>query len=372
MAEEKKRAQFSELSTEKKKLVSKRCFDATLDCNFRGSLIKEKYTFASNQFILDKAKYYVDNFASASEKLKYMKAKEEYDNLAKSNGIYYRDDTKYHQYILAINSIESMEELDAYIKGNNPSSKEIPIHSLNLAVTDRLRALGDRDGLYTAVRSKLLAYGKYKYDLRVSKNKKKSDLTLEENKVLSAITLQNFLDSEYIYKQDYCKNTGLSINTFDKRVAIVKEYDSEFYSIYVTTLESKKQNYYASLKPVVESILANIANNPTYNIIDYYMDYTDLYTFEDLCHSCNKYKMDIRTLKTFFSKVDVKSSLSYDSFIEQYYKAYNHEYNEEEKKIIYDYAKKYSIPFNWQNVSLLVARSDSIFQDQQKKTHLAA
>ena len=53
MAEEKKRAQFSELTTEKKKLVSKRCFDVTLECNFRGSLIKDRYTFASNQFILD-------------------------------------------------------------------------------------------------------------------------------------------------------------------------------------------------------------------------------------------------------------------------------------------------------------------------------
>ena len=34
MQQEKKRAQFSELSTENKRIVSKRCFDATLLCNF--------------------------------------------------------------------------------------------------------------------------------------------------------------------------------------------------------------------------------------------------------------------------------------------------------------------------------------------------
>ena len=61
------RAQFSELDEAKRKIISKKCYLATLECKFRGSVIKDKYNFASPQFILDKAKYYVDNFASASE-----------------------------------------------------------------------------------------------------------------------------------------------------------------------------------------------------------------------------------------------------------------------------------------------------------------
>ena len=61
-----------------------------------------------------------------------------------------------------INNIDDMDTLHEYIKGNNPSGKEIPIHSLNLAVADRLRALGDQNGIYSSVKQKLLAYGKYK------------------------------------------------------------------------------------------------------------------------------------------------------------------------------------------------------------------
>lgn len=358
MVQEKKRAQFSELSSEKKRIISKRCFDVTLECNFRGSVIKEKYNFASSQFILDKAKYYVDNHATNSEKILYIQKKNEYENLAKSNGIYYREDTKYQQYIVEINKIEDMEELHEYIKGKNPSGKEIPIHSLNLAIADRTRALGDKEGLYSSVKNKLLAYGKFKYEKRMKQNKDKSLLTLEENKLLSKITLQDFIDSEYIYKQDYCKDRGLSVNTFDKRVINVKEFDTEYYEKYQKELENKKQEYYALLKPVVEDILANISSNKDYSIIDYYLSYKDLYTFEDLCHSCNKYKLDIRSLKTFFSKVDVRSTLSYDSFINQRYTAFGHEYDSEEKEKLYTYAKENCIPFNWHNVSLLVSRKN--------------
>ena len=75
--QEKKRTQFSNLSEEQKRLVSKKCYDITLACNFRGSLIKEKYESPSSQFILDKAKYNVDNFASTNEKLQYLKQKKE-------------------------------------------------------------------------------------------------------------------------------------------------------------------------------------------------------------------------------------------------------------------------------------------------------
>jgi len=357
MEQERKRAQFTELNEEQKKIISKRCYQATMASNFRGSVIKEKFTFASSQFILDKAKYYVDNFATPSEKIAYIKAKEEYDSLAKSNGIYYRDDTKYQNYIVAISKIEDMEELDRYIKGENPSGKEIPIHSLNLAIADRSRALGDKEGLYSLVKSKLLSYGKYKYEKRVKKNQDKSQLTLEENKLLSKITLQDFLDSEFIDKQDYCKDRGLSVNTFDKRVSNVKEFDSEFFDKYQKDLDAKRIEYYKSLKPVVDDILDNISNNGNYNIIDYYLAYQDLYKFEDLCKCCNLYKMDIRSLKTFFSKVDVKSTLNYDAFINQSYIANNHEYTEKEKETIYNYAKENFIPFNWQNVSLLVKRN---------------
>lgn len=359
MVQEKKRAQFSELSIEKKKLVSKRCFDVTLECNFRGSVIKEKYNFASSQFIIDKANYYVENFATNSEKVEYLKRKKEYEDLAKSNGIYYREDTKYQQYIVEISKIDDMDKLHEYIKGNNPSGKEIPIHSLNLAISDRTRALGDKDGLYSAVKEKLLAYGKYKYEKRMKQNKDKSLLTLEENKLLSKITLQDFLDSEFIYKQDYCKDRGLSVNTFDKRVSNVKEFDDEFYLEYQRQLEVKRQEYYDSLKPVVEDIIDNITTNKDYNIIDYYLSYRDLYTFEDLCHSCNKYKMDIRALKTFFSRVDVKSTLSYDAFLNQRYTAFGHEYSDKEKEELYAYAKENCIPFNWHNVSLLVAKQNN-------------
>jgi hypothetical protein len=359
MVQEKKRAQFSELSEEKKRIVSKRCFDVTLECNFRGSLIKEKYNFASSQFILDKAKYYVDNFATSSEKIDYINRKNEYDNLAKSNGIYYREDTKYQQYIIEISKIEDMDELNEYIKGKNPSGKEIPIHSLNLAISDRTRALGDKDGLYSSVKDKLLAYGKYKYEKRMKQNKDKYLLTLEENKLLSKITLQDFLDSEFIYKQDYCKERGLSVNTFDKRTSNVKEFDAEFFQEYQNSLSEKRQKYYDTLKPVVEDILENINSDKDYNIIDYYLSYKDLYTFEDLCQSCNKHKMDIRALKTFFSKVDVRSTLSYDSFVSQRYTAFGHEYSEAEKEELYKYAKDNCIPFNWHNVSLLVAKNNA-------------
>ena len=360
MVQEKKRAQFSELSSEKKRIISKRCYDVTLECNFRGSVIKEKYNFASSQFILDKAKYYVDNHATNSEKVLYIQKKNEYENLAKSNGIYYRDDTKYQQYIVDISKIDDMDKLHEYIKSDNPSGKEIPIHSLNLAISDRTRALGDRDGLYSAVKNKLLAYGKYKYEKRMKQNKDKSLLTLEENKLLSKITLQDFIDSEFIYKQDYCRDRELSVNTFDKRVMNVKEFDQEYYLEYQKELENKRQEYYDSLKPVVEDILANISQNKDYNIIDYYLSYKDLYTFEDLCNSCNKYKMDIRSLKTFFSRVDVKSSLNYDAFLNEKYTAFNHEYSDKEKEELYTYAKENCIPFNWHNVSLLVARNNKM------------
>ena len=226
--QEKKRTQFSNLSEEQKRIISKKCYDITLACNFRGSLIKEKYESPSSQFILDKAKYYVDNFASTNEKLQYLKQKKEYDSLAESNGIYYHEDAIYQRYILEINEIHSMEELFDYIKGNNPSGKQIPIHSLNLAIQDRTRALGDKNGLYSAVRAKLLEYGKYKYEKKEKSNKEKSRFTLEENKILSKLTLEDFLNSEYITKQEYCKETGLSINVFDKRLSNVKEYDDEF------------------------------------------------------------------------------------------------------------------------------------------------
>lgn len=356
MVQERKRAKFSELSDEKKQRVSKMCFDAALACGFRGSLIKQKYQFASSQFILDKANYYYENYANNEEKKAYDKVKGEYDTLANSKGIYYREDTKYQQYINDINSINDMPTLDAYIKGNNPSGKEIPIHQLNVAVADRLRALNDKDGLYSAVKEKLLQYGKYKYEMRAKKNQDKSKLTLEENKILSKLTLQDFLSSEFIYKQEYCKDRKLSVNTFDKRVANVKEFDSEFYQGYLESLDNKKQTYYDSLKPVVEDILTNIKDNKDYNIIDYFISYKDLYKFEDLCNSCNKYHMDIRSLKTFLSKVDVRSSLNYDAFMNQYYKAFDHEFSDEEKDEIYNYAKEHCIPFNWHNVSLLVKR----------------
>ena len=356
MEKEKKRAQFSELNDEDKRIVSKRCYDAVLVCSFRGNTIKEKYKFASPQFILDKAEYYVQNFANTSEKLLYMKKKQEYEQLSQSNGIYYREDTKYQQYIMAISNITDMEELDKYIKGNNPSGKEIPIHSLNLAISDRARALGDKNGIYSSVKEKLLSYGKYKYDKRAKENKNKSMLTLEENKLLSKITLQAFLDSEFIYKQDFCKNQQLSVNTFDKRVANVKEFDFDFYQVYLSKAEEKKQKYYDSLKPVVENILNNLKNNKNYNIIDYYLAYQDLYTFEDLCQCCNKFKLDIRALKTFLGKADVRSTLSYDSFLEEKYIAFSHEFSKSEKEQIYKYAKDNFIPINWQNISLLVSK----------------
>ena len=66
--------------------------------------------------------------------------------------------------------------------------------------------------------------------------------------------------------------------------------------------------------------------------------------------------MDIRALKTFLSKADVKSSLNYDSFINQSYIANGHEYTISEKENIYNYSKENLIPFNWQNVSLLVKK----------------
>ena len=356
MTQERKRAQFTELDEAKKKIISKRCFQATLAANFRGSVLKEKFDFASSQFILDKAKYYAENYASAQEKLQYIQAKNEYETLAKSNGIYYREDTKYQQYITTISKIEDMEELDKYIKGGNPSGKEIPIHSLNSAVSDRERALGDKDGLYSSVKEKLLAYGKYKYEKRQKKNQDQSKLTLEENKLISKLTLQDFLDSEFIYKQDYCKEKKLSVNTFDKRVSNVKEYDGDFFENYQKHLEEKRINYYKSLKPVVVDILDNISQNNGYDIIDYYLSYKDLYTFEDLCKCCNLYKMDIRVLKTFLSKADVKSSLNYDSFLSQSYTANGHEYSQSEKEEIYNFSKENLIPFNWQNVSLLVKK----------------
>jgi len=349
------RAQFSELDENKKKAISKKCYLATLECKFRGSVIKDKFTFASPQFILDKAKFYVDNFASATEKLEYIKEKNEYDNLAKSNGIYYKENTKYQGYIDDIYKIDDMEELDKYIRGNNPSGKQIPIHSLNLAIQDRTRALGDKNGLYSSVKAKLLEYGKYKYEKKEKSNKEKSRFTLEENKILSKLTLEDFLTSEYITKQEYCKETGLSINVFDKRLSNVKEYDDEFYSYYIAKLDEKKQKYYDKLKPVVEDILHNIDTNKDYSIIDYYLSYRDEYKFEDLCESCNKYKLDIRTLKSFLSKADVRNSLNHDAFINQYYKAYDHEFDDEEKEQIYNYLKDNSIPVNWHNVSLVVS-----------------
>lgn len=356
MTQAKKRAQFSELTTEKKRIVSKKCFDVVLVCNFRGSLIREKYNFASSQFILDKAEYYANNFASSSEKVEYIKQKKEYESLAKSNGIYFRDDTKYQGYIKDISTIESMEELHEYIKGKNPSGKEIPIHSLNLAIADRTRALGDPDGLFATVKKKLLDYSNYKADKRAKENLNKSILTQEENRVLAKVTLEDFLNSEFIYKQDYCKDKKLSVNTFDKRVAIIRDFDSEFYSRYIQEMENKKQRYYDTLKPIVEEILDNISNSKEYNIIDYYLAYRDLYTFEDLCHACNKYKMDIRSLKTFFSKADVRSSLTHDAFLSEKYIAFSHEFSVDEKEKIYQYSKENRIPFNWHNVSLLVSK----------------
>lgn len=358
MEQEKKRAQFTELPLDKKKIISKKCFIATLEANFRGSVLKEKYTFASSQFILDKAQYYVDNFATNSEKILYQKRKQEHEELTKSKGIYYRDDTKYQKHIEEINKIEDMEELDAYIKKNNPSGKEIPIHSLNLAIADRTRALGDKDGLYSAVKEKLLKYGQYKYEKRKKQNNDKSKLTLEENKILSRITLMSFIDSEFIYKQDYCKDIGLSINTFDKRVSTIKEYDDEYYEHYKEQLEDKKNRYYDSLKPVVIDILKNISKDKDYNIIDYYLAYKDMYTFQDLCESCKKHHLDIRSLRTFFSGVAVKSNLTMESFLKEKYirKIGNKEkeYSEKEKTQIYEYAKENSIPFNWQNVPLII------------------
>ena len=359
MEQEKKRAQFAELPLENKKIIAKKCYIATLNANFRGSVLKDKYSFASSQFILDKAKYYVDNFATNSEKILYAKRKQEHEELTKSKGIYYRDDTKYQKHIEAINKIQNMEELDAYIKGNNPSGKEIPIHSLNLAISDRTRALGDKQGLYASVKEKLLKYGKYKYEKRQKQNKDKSKFTLEENKILSKITLMDFIDSEYICKQDYCKEVGLSVNTYDKRVSIIKEFDDDYYETYKKKLENKKNTYYDNLKPVVENILSNISHNKDYNMIDYYLAYKDLYTFQDLCDSCNKHHLDIRSLKTFFSKADVRSNLTIDSFLREKYTTSNgKEYSDEEKTKLYEYAKENSIPFNWHNVSLLVSRQN--------------
>ena len=194
-------------------------------------------------------------------------------------------------------------------------------------------------------------------------NKEKSRLTLEENKLLSKLTLQDFLDSEHITKQEYCKDTGLSINVFDKRLSNVKEYDDEFYTFYLAKLEEKRQTYYETLKPVVEDILSNIQEDKDYSIIDYYLKYKDDYKFEDLCQSCNKYKLDIRTLKSFLSKADVRNSLNHDAFINQYYKAYDHEFTDEEKEQIYTYLKDNCIPANWHNVSLVVG---NYYRNQSK------
>lgn len=356
MEQQKKRAQFSDLSKEQQKIIAKKCFYATIECEFRGNLIKQKYAFASSQFIISKAEYYYENFASENEKIKYVEAKNKYELLSESNGIYYRENTVYQRHIEAISKIDDMEELEKYIKGDNPSKRQIPIHSLNLAVSDRMRALGDPDGIYTSVREKLKKYDTYKYNKRVEKNQAKSNLTLEENKLVSKLTLEDFIDSEYIDKKDYCYSKNLSINSFEKRVSTVKEYDPEYYEEYKKSLEEKKIEYYGSLKPVVEEILGNITTNKDYNIIDYYIAYSDLYRFNDLCESCNMFKLDIRALKTFFSRADVKSSLTLESFIDQYYCAYGHEFSDQEKQQIYDYAKDKKIPFNGHNVSLLVSR----------------
>ena len=181
--------------------------------------------------------------------------------------------------------------------------------------------------------------------------------------MLSKLTLQDFLDSEHITKQEYCKDTGLSINVFDKRLSNVKEYDDEFYTFYLAKLEEKRQTYYETLKPVVEDILSNIQEDKDYSIIDYYLKYKDDYKFEDLCQSCNKYKLDIRTLKSFLSKADVRNSLNHDAFINQYYKAYDHEFTDEEKEQIYTYLKDNCIPANWHNVSLVVG---NYYRNQSK------
>ena len=71
---------------------------------------------------------------------------------------------------------------------------------------------------------------------------------------------------------------------------------------------------------------------------------------------CNKFKLDIRALKTFLGKADVRSTLSYDSFLEEKYIAFSHEFSKSEKEQIYKYAKDNFIPINWQNISLLVSK----------------
>ena len=354
MVQEKKRAKFVELSDSEKQIISRRCFLVALECEFRGSKIKEKYSFASSTFILDKAQYYADTYANEKEKAVYIKKKDEFEKKKASNAIYYRDDTKYQLYISQINEIDDMDKLHEYIKGNNPDKQEILISPLRTAVIDRARAIGDP--IYFNVYNKLLAYGKYKYDKKSKINQDKSLQTLEANIEKAKDTLQDFLDSEFIHKQDYCESRDLSTNVFDKHLAIVRDYSKEFYDRFSTELEEKIKAYYESLGPVVEDIITNIKTNKNYTIIDYYLKYHDLYKFRDLEFACKSYNYDIRALKTFLSKADVKSFLKYDAFMKEKYTVFAHEFTDEEKQRIYDFTKENKIPFNWHNVSLIVMR----------------
>ena len=63
------------------------------------------------------------------------------------------------------------------------------------------------------------------------------------------------------------------------------------------------------------------------------------------------------------SKADVRNSLNHDAFINQYYKAYDHEFTDEEKEQIYTYLKDNCIPANWHNVSLVVG---NYYRNQSK------
>ena len=159
----------------------------------------------------------------------------------------------------------------------------------------------------------------------------------------------------------------------DDSSCYVKNFNKE-YEIFANSSDSKRLE--AGIKAAIvvatefDFTNENIKDKKSeYTHIDYYLAYKDLYKFEDLYQSCNHADLDIKTLKSFLSTAELRNSLNYESFRNQYYCVYNHEFNDEEKEEIYNFAKENKIPFNWKNVSLIVAK---YYKDQAKKLNKAA
>lgn len=279
----------------------------------------------------------------------------------KSNEAYKQKDGKISGVLKILENLDNEDEIRVLLSCENARALYGYVSDY-VIVHYRDMDTGSKDKIINDLRGKILRYLRNNKESSLKQNNRNE----EDKKYLEVarIVILEFIDSsEYDKIKDFCIDKSIKITFFEEMVDIVKKYDLELYSKYLSKIERLRNKGYAVLLEKINLILNGIKygiiegnEKRQFDLLDYY-SITRL-PLENTLRIARNYmnNSDIRILSQFINKYKKNNGVSVRELLNTKIIINNREVTDDMKREVIDYLNDNKLPVNSYMFSLVLRR----------------